>query len=537
MNEHLTLGGLLARATNTHPQRDAVVLPDRRITYAELTRRAETVALRLLARGVEHGDHVGIRAHNSVEFVEAFFGVTLIGAVAVLVNPRSTAAELRYQVTHADLVALLCSDRDAPEITAATRVLPQALPDLEAADGFSPLHLADAPTLRTIVLMAGHTPTWSAAAEGSAQPTGDALPARRDAVSPDELAAMIYTSGTTARPKGVLHTHQTLIRASTARFTERLELTEEERSWCPAPLCHVAALGVLIGTVGRCGTFLTLPGLDPAAALRQLTDERVTTAWVMFPPFALALVAHPDLCNADLSHVRNAMTVPNPAAIEATEALFPNAKVLSGYGMTEVVGITSMPASGSERQERVTTCGPPFAGVEIAAFDAETDHRLPPSTPGELRIRGYNVFREYYRDPEATRAAIDQDGWYHTGDIGVVDERGSVTFQGRLRDMLKVGGENVAPLEIETTLLAHPAVRAAAVVGAPDPRLDEVPVAFVELEPGRRASSEDLTAHCRRALAGFKVPRQVRFLSEGDWPMSETKINKRALVERLRQEQ
>jgi fatty-acyl-CoA synthase len=217
------------------------------------------------------------------------------------------------------------------------------------------------------------------------------------------------------------------------------------------------------------------------------------------------------------------------------QAAMPHAVQISAYGLTECGGVVSFNDPDDSYEQRMTTQGRPFAGIEVCAKDPmDPAITLAPCERGELCVRGYNLFEGYYKDPERTAAAFDDEGWFHTGDLGVVDADGRISYQGRLKDMLKVGGENVAAIEIESYLATHPAVSIAQVVGVPDEKYVEVAAAFLELKPGASVTEDEIVAFCKRGMAGFKVPRYVRFVTE--WPMSATKVQKFRLRDQLVEE-
>ena len=213
--------------------------------------------------------------------------------------------------------------------------------------------------------------------------------------------------------------------------------------------------------------------------------------------------------------------------------MFPQTEWMQACGMTETAGIFALCGPDETLEQRTISQGMAVPGVEVRIVDPETGEDLPDGAVGEILVRGYNVMEGYYRSPDKTAEALDADGWLHTGDLYAKAADGQLTFHGRAKDMLKVGGENVAAIEVEAYLCNHPAVRIAEVVGRPDPRLDEVPVAFVELRLGHSATPEELIAFCQGRIASYKVPRDVLFVLEGEWPMSATKVDKRALRARL----
>ena len=527
--ESTTVGALLQRAARQAPSADAIVLPDRRATYSQLYERVEERARSLLAFGLTPGERVGLLCQNSLAFVEFFFAIASVGGVAVPLNPRFAPRELAYAIEHAKLSGVLASGYGWRDASEPAQVLATSLNFSLAGRGGSQLGVGATPRFAVIV----DAPATEGALDDDAFTAmgagvdDEVLAARQRAIPTQSNVAMLYTSGTTSRPKAAMHTHESLVRGSMARV-ERLDRGAEERTWCPTPLFHVNALAVMLGAVGFSDAFVTMARLDAAVALEMLADERVTTAWPAFPAVIHALLEHPASDELDLTNVRQAAMVLDPAAIEATEAVFPNAKVFGGYGLTEAVGMAAMCAPGDSRVDRVTTCGRPFPGMEIVVVDAER-RPLAPGETGEIALRGHGLFSGYFDDDETTSHVVDGQGWFYTGDLGFLREDGRLVFQGRLKDMLKVGGENVAAMEVETVLLEHPDVRVAAVVGMPDRRLDEVPVAFVELKTPNGATEQDLIDHCAERLARYKVPRVVRFVAEDGWPMSETKVDKGTL--------
>jgi acyl-CoA synthetase (AMP-forming)/AMP-acid ligase II len=527
-----TLAGLLLRSAERRPEHEALVFPECRHTYASLRDGALRCARALAAMGVARGDHVGLLMPNCPDFVLAFFGAQLLGAVVVPVNTRFRSRELGYLFENADLKVLLTSDIVDDHVDFVQRI-DESLPGLDGSDP-ERLALGAAPRLEAIVLL-GEREAPGMVPRARFDELADALADEDvlipfDGTSPDEIALMLYTSGTTAEPKGCLITHDAAIHVW-AGAAERLRITADDRVWDPLPLFHMSCLGPLIFTTALGGTLVTMTHFEPAAALDQIEGERATWLYSVFPPITMALVTHPTFGSRDLTRVRGLLNVAPPDTMRLIQVGFPGAINVGGhFGMTEASGAITCNEWDATPDEQAETHGAPLPEIEVKAIDPETGAERPPGVPGELLVRGRGLFRGYHRDPELT-AAVLEGGWLHSGDLGVIDERGLVTYMARLKDMLKVGGENVAPAEIESHLSTHPAVKLVQVVGAPDDRLGEVVVAFVELAPGRRATAEELVEHCNGRIASFKVPRHVRFVEE--WPMSATKIQKFQLREQI----
>jgi fatty-acyl-CoA synthase len=272
----------------------------------------------------------------------------------------------------------------------------------------------------------------------------------------------------------------------------------------------------------------------PDTALRQLAAERCTVALAGFETIWLPVLTDASFARTDLSALRLVFCLGIPERMRDMQARLPDTPLISGYGSTETCSFITLCTPDDPVEARMMTAGRVLPGLEVKVVDVHSGVELPPGQVGELLCRGWSRFEGYHNDPGRTASAVDADGWFHSGDLGRMDEHGRVAWISRLKDMLKVGGENVAALEIEGYLLAHPAVRMAQVVAAPDAHYTEVPAAYVMLAPGSALTEQEIIEHCLGKIATFKVPRYVRFVDE--WPMSGTKIQKYILRERIRQE-
>jgi fatty-acyl-CoA synthase len=529
------IGDLLVRSSKRHPERNAIVFPGERITYADLLERAARMAAGLRTLGVRPRDHVGLLAHNGTEYVEAFFAITLLGGVVVPLNARHKAAELGYIVKNSDLVALLTTVSPDAYVD-FTQVLAESLPSLPRATDPTALNLPEAPRLRNSVLLSGDGAAGFLGRSELDRLGADAdlneIDALRRGVRVRDTAAILYTSGTTAHPKGCLLSHETMTRGAVER-ARRFTTGELDVTWGAGPLFHVATLAPFLGSVGTGGTYLSDVYFDPGRALELMEREGVTAVWPWFPAITQGLLDHPSFDASRLNRLRYMMLIGPPSLQERVHATFPHVEIMQACGMTETAGIYAVSHPSETREQRLYAQGKPAPGVEVRILDPDTGKELPPGQTGEILVRGYCVMDGYYKDAENTALALDADRWLHTGDLYARNVDGSLIFNGRIKDMLKVGGENVAALELEAFLTEHPAVRIAEVVGAPDPRLDEVPVAFVELVPGSELDPDELIAWCKGKIASYKVPRAVHIVEPGDWPMSATKVDKRVLRARL----
>ncbi len=526
-----TLCEFLLGAAERFAEQDALVFPDSALTYAALRERAFERARSLAALGVEPGDHVGILMPNCPEYIELLLGAVFAGAVAVPVNARYKAAELAYVVENADLVGLITSDL-ASEYVDFAGLLGEAFPELADAGNPRALSIEPVPRLRFVTSISAETPpgflSYSAFRAGAADVSEAAVGARIDGVTGTQAAIMMYTSGTTANPKGCPLGHAALAHNGAAMNRERYFLGPEDRLWAPLPMFHMASILPLLCCFDAGAALLSMNRVEAGAALEMLERERATVAFPAFPTITNALITHPRFPRTDLGRLRRLNNVAPLEMLRRFQDAFPQAVQTGAYGLTETCGVISYNHPDENLESRLTTCGAPFEGVEVRIADPDSGAELPTDERGEIWVRGFTVFEGYYKAPEKNAESF-VDGWFRTGDLGSLDDANRIRYHGRIKDMLKVGGENVAALEIESFLATHPAVKLAVVIGVPDERLLEVAAAYIELNPGAEATEAEIIDFCRGRIASFKAPRHVRFVTE--WPMSSTKIQKFKLQE------
>ena len=533
-----TFGDLLIRGADRFGDAEAVVFPDVRHTFVSLERAAILAARSLIGLGVAKGDHVGILMPNCIDFVEVMFGASLIGACVVPINARFKGRELAYVAENADLKVLMTSDI-IDQHTDYVAILHECLPGLADAGDVTNLALSMAPKLRCVVMLGEKSPAGMLDRAGfvaSAERATDADVARmRERVAVRDVAMMMYTSGTTAMPKGCPMTHEALVRTAVTAGRTRFVLSADDVMWDPLPLFHMSSILPIIGCFDAGAVYVTMSHFDPAEAIAQLRDEGATVCFASFPTITQALLNHPDWKAEEMASIRLMNNVAPPDLLRSIHAALPTSKHMSAYGLTECGGVVSFTSPDDPDDIRATTCGHPFRGIEIEIRDLESNQPIVgPNRRGEIVVRGFNLFEGYYKDPDKNKECIEPDGWFHTGDIGSLDESGRVSYLGRTKDMLKVGGENVAAVEIESYLQTHPAVAIAQVVGVPDAKYDEVAAAFIECRPGASITEAEVIEFCRGKISGFKVPRYVRTVES--WPMSATKIQKFRLRDQLCQE-
>jgi acyl-CoA synthetase (AMP-forming)/AMP-acid ligase II len=489
MDADMSWYGVLEHHARRSPDKPITIYGDEVVTYGEMVERTAALAAGLSERGVGPGDVVGLLSYNCTEFIETIFAANHLGAAAMPINWRLAAAEVRYILEHSQARAFVCGEE---------------LVDLglDATDGL------DANLLRTAV--------------GDVVPEGwepfDALrstqpgPARAQ-VGADDLHRLMYTSGTTGRPKGVMITHANLAWKNFAHIVE-FGVTSEELGLACGPLYHVGALDLTTTTLLAAGATMILHRtFDAAAVVEEIERSKVTAIW-MAPAMVNAILALEGVDERDLSSVRYIIAggerMPVPL-VERILRTFPSAWFADAYGLTETVsGDTFL-----DKQSVITKLG--SAGratlyTEVAIWD-EAGEPVAQGERGEIVIRGPKVFKGYWRDPEATATAF-AGGWFHSGDVGILDEDGYIYIVDRLKDMIISGGENIASSEVERVLYEHDAVLEVAVVGKPHERWGEVPIAYVVLRAGADAGAEELIEHCRAQLAKYKVPTDVLFLDE-----------------------
>ena len=482
-----TVGGVLREQAERAPGALALVegTPDpgsrRRWDYAGLLADSERVARALLGR-FGPGERLAVYAPNSPEWLLLEFGTALAGVTLITVNPALRAAELEYVLgqsrAHGIVLAPGYRGSDLAETVAQVR--------------------GRLPELREVVSLAG----WEAFLT-SGSPT-ERLPA----VSPDDPAQILYTSGTTGFPKGAVLHHRGI--TNNARFSMEILEAGPGDVWVdPMPLFHAAGSGFYaLGCVAGGFAHVLPPGFDPGLVLHLLESER-GTLFGGVPTMMLGLLAHPDFSGRELSAVRSAMAggapVPPSLVRRVESALDVPFSVI--FAQTEASPCITQARLDDSPTDRAETLGRAHPQVEVRIANPATGETVPAGVVGEILTRGYHVMTGYFDNPEATSEAIDAEGWLHTGDLGSMDERGYCRIEGRLKEMIIRGGENIYPREIEHLLHTHPRVADVAVVGIPDDQWGEQVAAFVRPAPGQTPTPDELFAYCRQHLAPHKTPR------------------------------
>ena len=534
VNDLLTHGQLFARRTVEYENRTFLVIDEEALTFSEFARRTLALARALLAAGLGKGSHVGILMPNCAEFLVSYWAAQAIGAVAVPINARYKSSELGYVLGFSDIDVLFTTDRIDQHVNFAD-LLEESLPDLADNDDPHALTLASAPRLKRIVMFgSSRRAPLLTASDFLALDTGTDVDASllSGPGTPDDVCLMLFTSGTTAHPKACQLTHRNLAQTWLGSYPVEVSLAAGEKIWCPLPCFHIGGVGLALSAMDRGACFVSSVHHEPAHALGYLKQHRPEHLYPGFFTLVLPMLRVPGYTPDDLSFVRSlVMVAPHETHLQMKELLPAGIATHQTFGITEGAGTVGFTEASMTEEQRISCNGRALSGGEVRIADPDSNEPLPYGSEGEIQFRGPQAFRGYYKDEAATAKAQAPGKWVKTGDWGRLDADGILHYRGRIKDMLKVGGENVAAAEIEAFLGRHPAVALAQVVGKADDKYGEVVVAFVQLLAGASASREDLIDFCRGKLASFKVPRDIIFVDE--WPMSSTKIQKFKLRERL----
>ena len=517
-----TLPALLRQAAARYPERAAIVDGAVAISYADLLARSQAVARALMALNVQAGDRVAIWAPNLHEWILAACGSHAAGAVVVPLNTRMKGAEAADILERSGAKVLFCIGD----------FLGQYYPAM--LSGQRPATLE-----HIVVLRGGFAPAtgapgdldWHQFLEAGAGVPATQVAAREQALTADSTADLMFTSGTTGRPKGVMSAHGPTLRAFSA-WGRVVGLQPGDRYLIVNPFFH--SFGYKAGWVAafiQGATVYPEQVFDADKVLARIAHDRIS--FMPGPPtLFLTMLAHPGLHEFDISSLRvavtGAATVP-PVLITRMREELGIANVTTAYGLTECGGCATVCDPGDSAETVAGTCGRALPGTEVRCVDAQ-GQPVPAGEAGEVLLRGYHVMQGYFDDAAATHEAIDAEGWLHTGDVGVLDERGYLRITDRLKDMFIVGGFNCYPAEIERLLAAHPAIAQVAVVGVPDARMGEVGCACVVLRAGAALSSEALSVWARANMANYKVPRHVLWC-EGFPLNASNKVLKRELTQ------
>jgi len=515
--DDLTVGKVLRATAAKFADRDALVFPKLglRWSWSELDRRVDRVASALMQMGIGPGSQVGIWSMNAPEWVLTQFAVGRVGAVLVNINPAYRLHELEETLRAADVDTLVVGspfkgsnfvemvETLCPELRHAksTEWASERLPELK----------------RVIALTNRPGPGWLDWADLEAAEISPELADRENEIQSGDIHNIQFTSGTTGMPKGAMLTHKNVL-MNAFYVGECLHYTERDRVCVPVPFYHCfgCVLGTLVCVVTGAALVAPAPTFDAGATLEAVASERCTSLYGV-PTMFVSVLGHPDRERLDVSSLRTGIMAGSPCPLplmkQVVEVLGAREMTI-GYGQTEASPIITQTSADAPIEVRVGTVGRPIPGVEVRIVDRVTNNNVAPGETGELCARGHCVMAGYYKNPEATAKAVDQEGWLHTGDLARINPDGNYRIVGRCKELIIRGGENIYPPEIEEFLHHHPSVAEAAVVGLPDAKYGEVTAAWIVARPGVSLTPEELREYCRGQIAHYKVPQYIRVVDQ-----------------------
>jgi len=500
---------VLRETAQRFPSGEALVVRQEgvRLTWAALAAEVERTARGLAGLGLQPGDRVGVWASNCVEWILLHLACAHAGLVLVNVNPAYRSHELRFVLAKSRIRAIFLRERDP-------RTDYRAI--LEESRSGSTL------ALEHVVFIGGAS--WQ-------DMLARGVDVRPHASLPQDVANIQYTSGTTGLPKGVMLTHRNLVNNGHV-MSLSLRMTSDDRICAPVPLYHCfgSVIGTMVSLVSGATLILPAPQFDTRATLEAVHAERATAIYGV-PTMFIAELEHPDFRTFDLTSLSKGVMAGSPCPIEVMRRVVHEmhcGEMTIIYGQTESSPAITMSRVDDPLELRVTTVGCALPNTEVKIVSTDTGETLPVGQTGELCTRGYLVMKGYDEDPEATAAAVDGDGWLHTGDLALMHENGYFSFRGRAKDTIIRGGENIYPREVEEFLHTHPQVADVYVVGLPDAHLGETVLAWVQLKPGETASVEEIRDFCRGKIAYFKIPQYIRFVDS--FPMTVTRKVQKFLI-------
>lgn len=528
--EPRTIGHTILDAGDRWSDRPAFALGARLASYAEFAQESVTQARALIAAGINQGDHVGILMPNSWHYAVLVGAINMVGATAVVLNARYRGEDLRYVVEHADIRILFTTGANRPHSDLRALLCGQ-FPELANWRKEELLDVAAAPLLRAVYQFdAPDEQAWPTERDfllGADTVSDETLRQRIASVKSEEPALIIFSSGTTALPKACIISHRTLLDVAGA-FAERLDLNRSDVFWDPLPFYHLSSHLPLNACRLVGAAYVCQSHFEAGSALAEMEARGATICYPAFPTLTAAMIDHPDFAKRDLSRLRMMLNIGAPEMLRKFAGAIPQATQIACFGLTEGGGISTLSSPSETLEQRVARAGRPLSVHQLRIVDPDTLADLPAGERGEILVKGA-IFSGYYKDDEQNVRVFLPDGWLRTGDAGSIDNDGFLVYGGRIKDMLKIGGENVAAVEIESFLSRHPKVKMAQVISVPDDRLVEVAAAFIELRSGNSMTEAEVLGYCAGNIASYKIPRYVRFVSE--WPMSTTKIQKFRLAE------
>ncbi len=530
-----TLGGIIKRWADQTPDKEFLVSPYRNVkyTYSEFSQRVDSLALALRDMGVKRGDKVAIWANNHPDWITVFFASARLGAVLVTVNTNYKAAEVEYIMKNADVhtICMIEGVRDSNYV----EIFHSIIPDMVELKEGEQIHSEKLPRLRNAIFIGEGRPAGmhnidECVSRGATLPRAE-YDAMQSEIGCHDEVNMQYTSGTTGFPKGVLLSHYNILNNGKATG-EFMRYSADDRLLVCVPMFHCfGCVLALCAVITHGATMVMIDNFDALQVLESIDKERCSILYGV-PTMFIAELNHPQFDTFNLKSLRTGIMAGAVCPIETMNAVMDkmNCRVISIYGLTE----SSPGMTGSDLDDttevRSTTVGREFPGIEVKILDHITGKELPDGEQGEVCCRGWNVMKGYYNNPEATAEVIDENGFLHSGDLGLRDKNGYFHITGRIKEMIIRGGENIYPREIENYLFNIPQIKGIEVVGLPSPRYGEQVAAFITLKEGQELQEADIVSFCKGNIAHYKIPKYIFFIEE--FPMTASgKIQKYKLKE------
>jgi fatty-acyl-CoA synthase len=520
----LTIGEVLNQTAAQHPDGEALIVRHQasRFTYKQFKAEVELVAQGFLQLGIRKGDRVAIWAANCTEWVVTQFATAQIGSILVNINPAYGTRELEYALRQSRTQTLLFQSGFKKSNYIA--MLEEILPEIDKCKQGS-LRSRKFPQLKKLIFL-GEERIHNWLTGDDLRRLGDGVPQealtrRQEALQFDDPINIQYTSGTTGFPKGVVLSHHNLV--NNALFIgQSMRLTARDRVCIPVPFYHCfgMVLGNMTAVLAGAAMVIPAPFFDPLATLQTIEQERCTALYGV-PSMFISELEHPEFPRFRMDSLRTGIMAGSPCPIEVMKKVVEKMhcpEMTIAYGQTESSPVITQTRFDDSIERRVSTVGKVLPHTEVKIVDAGTSTIVPRGQAGELCTRGYLVMKGYFQNPKASREAIDEDGWLHTGDLATIDDEGYLKITGRVRDMIIRGGENIYPREIEEFLYSHPKISDVQVIGIPDRQYGEEVMAWVRLKEGEMVTSEEIQEFCRGKIAHYKIPKCIKFVTE--YPMT-----------------
>ena len=530
-----TVGEIVKEAARKFPDTEAYVYPEHGIrkTYKEFDEETDELAKAFIGIGIQKGEHVAIWSDNKREWLLSQFATGKMGAVLVTVNTNYQEKELEYLLQQSDATTLiLCESFKG---TSYLDIVRAVCPDINTAEKGN-IHSEKLPYFKRVIVMSENSYkgmyTWSELLAHANEVTDETLDNSLKSLHNDEVINIQYTSGTTGFPKGVMLSHKNIVNNGQL-VGDYIYLTEKDRLCIPVPFFH--CFGCVMGTIASVThgtTMVVIEQFDPGKVLQMVQDEKCTALHGV-PTMFIAELNHPDFKKFKLTSLRTGIMAGSICPIEVMKKVIDDmgaSEITIAYGQTESSPVITQTKTDDPIEKRVSSVGKSHPGVDVKIIDPVTGEDTPTGVPGELCTRGYLVMKGYYKNEQATKSAIDNNGWLHTGDIAVMDEEGYIDITGRIKDMVIRGGENIYPKEVEEFLYQHPKVQDVQVVGVPDPKYGEELMAWIILKNEQQLTSDDLKEYCKGKISFHKIPKYIEFIDA--YPMTASgKIQKFMLRE------